>query len=351
MKLDLNIKKKRNWPKLLAVLAVTAIIVIITSVVISRQIYYSNLRPLDSSSQKTIVVEIPVGYSLQEVADKLKELKVIRSDWAFTQYVRDKHASNDLKAGTYELSPGQSVAEIVAIITGGKISSNLITILPGQRLDQIRKMFANNGYSQADIDKALDPNTYKNHPALVDKPVDASLEGYLYPESFQKTSTTKPEVIVKQSLDEMQKRLTPSLRAEFVSRGLTVHQGIILASIIEKEADKQADREKVAQVFYKRIANGMALESDATAIYGAALANQPLSVTYDSDYNTYSHKGLPPGPISNVSESSLHSVARPASTSYLFFVAGDDGTVHFTNTREEHEAKVRQYCKKQCAPH
>jgi len=338
MKLPPKLKKLAQWPMIAVVVIVLAIVVVITSVVIARQIYHSNLKPLNSLDQKSITIEISQGSTLDEVAELLKNKKIIKSDWAFKQYVRDKNASNELKAGTYELSPAQSVSEIVAIITGGKIASNLITILPGHRLDQLKKMFMNNGFSEAEVDKALNPDLYKNHPALVDKPAEASLEGYLYPESFQKTSETKPEDIIRQSLDEMQKRLTPRKRQDFVAQGLTAHQAIILASIVEREADRQADRDQIAQVFLNRLRTGMRLESDATGVYG-------------EPYNTYAHDGLPPGPISNVSESSLNAVAHPAGTSYLYFVAGDDGKVYFSYTKEEHESLVREHCKKLCAPH
>lgn len=348
MKYKLNAKSFRRWPQLIVTLAALAAFIGVSSVVIARHIYSTNLKPLNSSSQKSLSVNIPTGSSLKDVAKILKTQGIIRSEWAFTQYVRDKNASDDLKAGTYELSPSQSVQEIVSIITGGKIAANLITILPGQRLDQIKKMFVNSGFTQADVDQAFNPDLYKDHPALVDKPAGASLEGYLYPESFQKTSDTKPQEIVKESLDEMQKRLTPDLRAAISQQGLNVYQGIIMASMVEREADKPQDRQQVAQVFLSRLRNGMVLGSDVTAFYGAIVNGQPPSVNYDSVYNTRLHPGLPPGPISNVSSSSLNAVAHPAQTSYLYFVAGDDGTVYFSNTQAEHDAQVRQYCHKLC---
>ncbi len=348
MKYKYSPKRLRRWPRVAAIVLTVAVVSIVGSVLVARHIYNSNLRPLNSSSQRSVAITIVSGSSLKDISILLKKHGLIRSEWAFTQYVRNREASNDLKAGTYELSPRQSVPEIVAIITGGKISANLITILPGQRLDQIKKTFVNSGFSAKDVDRALNPALYKNHPALVDKPSGASLEGYLYPESFQKTGT--PEDIIRQSLDEMQKRLTPDVRNAIQSQGLSVHQGIILASIAEKEADKPEDRSRIVQVFLSRIHLGMRLESDVTAFYGAAIAGQPLSVNYNSRYNTYFHGGLPPGPISNVSESSLNAVAHPAHTNYLYFLAGDDGTVYFAQTQVEHDDQIARYCKTLCAP-
>lgn len=340
--------KKKDWTQAV-ILAIALILVIgIGGAMVARHIYHEELKPV-SAGKHTVTVEIPVGANLKDVAAILKKNHIIRSDWAFAQYVRNKQAEEDIKAGTYELSPSQSVQEIVSIITQGKVASDLVTILPGQRLDQIKATFIRNGYSKASVEQAFNPSLYKDHPALVDKPVGASLEGYLYPESFQKTSDTTPETIIRESLDEMQKRLTPDLRAAIEARGLTVYQGITMASIIEREADNTTDRNQVAQVFYSRLNADMRLQSDVTAFYGAVIAGQTPSVNYNSRYNTYFHDGLPPGPISNVSEESLKAVAHPANTDYLYFVAGDDGKVYFSSTQAEHDALVKKYCHKLCS--
>ncbi len=339
--------RRSSWPKIVSIIVAIVLLVIASTALIAHRVYDVNLKPV-AANQKTMTVTIPLGYSLKQVANLLKDKRIIRSDWAFSQYVRNQQADNDIKAGTYELSPSQSVPEIVSIITEGKIKTDLITILPGQRLDQIRKTFINSGFSAASVDTALNPDLYKDHPALVDKPSGASLEGYLYPDSFQKTSDTTPEIIIRLSLDQMQKQLTPELRNALVTQGLSVHQGITLASMVEQEANKPDDRSQVAQVFLSRLHNSIRLESDVTAFYGATLAGQPKSVSYDSPYNTYLHDGLPAGPISNVTVSSLQAVAHPATGSYLYFIAGDDGTVHFSQTLQEHNAQIDQYCHKAC---
>jgi UPF0755 protein len=171
----------------------------------------------------------------------------------------------------------------------------------------------------------------------------------LYPDSFQKTATTDPKTIVAESLAEMQKHLTPDIRTGFAKQGLTVYQGVTLASIVEQEVPGQDDRNQAAQVFLKRLKIGMVLGSDVTAFYGAIKDGVPPSVTYDSPYNTRIHKGLPPGPISNVTDSSLYAVAHPANTDWLYFVAGDDGKTYFAKTEADHEANVSNYCHKLCS--
>jgi UPF0755 protein len=216
-------------------------------------------------------------------------------------------------------------------------------------LDQIKTSFVRAGYSSQAVDAAFNSAQYAASPALADKPAGASLEGFLYPDSYQKDANTDASTIVSESLKEMEQHLTPDIRAAFAAQGLSVYQGVTLASIVEQEVSKTSDRTQAAQVFLTRLHTGMALGSDVTAFYGARINGQAPSTTYDSPYNTLLHKGLPPGPISNVSESSLEAVAHPASTDWLFFVSGDNGNTYFSRTVEEHEALTAQYCHKLCS--
>jgi UPF0755 protein len=339
---------RRRWPKRLLFIAVTAIVLVVTATTVVRYLYNQNLKPASTSKQvQTVVIE--EGATADAIAQRLEEKGLIRSAWAFKLYISSKEVRNALQAGTYELTPSQGVPEIVAQLTHGKIATNLVTILPGQRIDQLRNRLIQEGFAERDVDNALNPASYIGHPALVDKPANASLEGYLYPESYQRTGSTTANTIVAGALDEMNKHLTPDLRTALARQGLSTYQGIILASIVEKEVSKQTDRDQVAQVFLSRIEIGMRLQSDATASYGAVLAGQTPSSSYDSPYNTYRYDGLTPTPISNVTSSSLRAVANPSNTDWLYFVSGDDGTTHFSRTLAEQEANIRQYCKELCS--
>lgn len=353
----LDVIKKRRWPKVLLIAGIVALIFMISTVLVIRRTYEQNLRPI-SNSQEIREVTVPLGASVKEIAQILHDSKLIKSAWAFEWYVRNNNAREALQAGVYPLRANQSVEEIVSILTNGKVSTDLVTILPGKRIDQIKQTLINNGYEESDIDNALNPATFTGHPALVDKPADASLEGYIYPESFLKTSNTKPEEIIRGSLDEMQKFLTPDLRANIARQGLSVHEAITLASIIEQESGNEADKKTIAQVFLKRLRDGMRLESDATASYGAALSgelenlSESQSLQYDSLYNTYQTDGLPPGPISNFNISSLEAVANPSTTDFLYFVADDEGVdkgkSFFSRTLQEHQVNIAEHCKILC---
>lgn len=343
-----NQPSRRRWPRRVLVLLLIGIILVVGATGAVRYVYNQNLKPL-STNQEAHLITIEQGATVDAIAKKLEQEKLIRSAWAFRLYVSSKEVRNALQAGSYELAANQSVAEIVSQLTRGKVATNLVTILPGQRMDQVRKRFIQEGFKESEIDSAISPLIFSTHPALVDKPATASLEGYLYPDSYQKSSSTVAADVIGAALDEMNKQLTPDLRSAFAKQGLSTYQAIILASIVEKEVSKQADRDQVAQVFLKRLKIGMRLQSDATASYGAVLANQKPSSSYPSAYNTYLNEGLPPTPISNVSGSSLKAVAYPTTTDWLYFVSGDDGITHFSRTLAEHESNVRLFCTQLCA--
>jgi len=340
-------RRQRPWLKrvLVACGGLFALLVLATAGV--WYFYSQNLKPV-SDHATTQTVTIQSGSSPAQIADLLHDKGVIRSAWTFEAYIRHMGVGADLQAGTYSVSATQSVQDIVSQLTHGKVKTELITILPGQRLDQIEQSLINDGFSKADVEAALQASTYENNAALVDKPVGNTLEGYLYPDSFQRTDTTTASQIVQESIAEMQTHLTPDLRAAFAKEGLSTYQGIVLASIITKEVNTPADRSQAAQVFLKRLNTGMTLGSDVTALYGSRLAGQGTSLSYDSPYNTLIHLGLPPTPISNVDNSALQAVAHPANTDWLYFVTGDDGATHFASTFEEHQANTQQYCHKLC---
>lgn len=338
-------KSKRLRLLFITVAFIVSLIIVLA--VLSSMFYRANLRAVNTSSQ-TVAITVSPGDNTQVIAKKLKAAKLIRNEYVFEYYARIHNASQYLQAGTYNLAPNQSIPTIIAQLTHGKVATSLVTILPGQRLDQIRQSLIEQGFSAAAVDAALAPAQYENSAVFAGKPVGNSLEGYLYPDSFQRSAETTPNTIIEQSLTEMQKHLTPGITAAFAKQGLTPYQGIIIASIVEKEVTKQSDRSQAAQVFLKRLQLGMPLGSDVTAFYGSELAGRGQDVRYDTPYNTRIHTGLPPTPISNVSESSLQAVAHPSATDWLFFVAGDDGTTYFSKTQAEHEALTAQYCHRLC---
>lgn len=339
---------RTRLPRRVGVILVILVVLLLSGVVLARHAYNVGLRPV-GTSQKAQIFTVESGASVKEIGSSLEKAKLIKSAWAFELYIHSKELGSKLQAGTYAFSPSQGTKSIVSTLTKGTVATDLVTILPGRRIDQVRADLINDGFKPGDVDKALDPAQYADLPALAYKPASVNtLEGLLWPESFQRDAATPPTVIIRQSLEEMGKHLTPDVQAAFASQGLTTYQGLILASIVIQEVNKTDDQTQAAQVFLKRLKAGSLLGSDVTARYGAIAAGKPPSLTYDSPYNTHIHPGLPPTPISTISASALDAAASPAGTDWLYFVTGDDGTTHFSKTLEEHQALTEKYCHKLC---
>jgi UPF0755 protein len=315
------------------------LLVIIGSFIVNHS-YANRLKPL-SDSTTTQYVTIASGASPTDIGQLLFDSHLIRSSDAFVWYVTTHNQRDKLQAGTYRLAPNMSTPTIATMIANGKVASDLVTIIPGQTLSEIRKVFITAGFTVNGVDTALRADQYKGNAALADNPPTATLEGFLYPDSYQKTSATTPQEIVAQSLGEMQQHMTPDIRNGFAAQGLTIYQGVTLASIVEQEVPAQSDRVQVAQVFLSRLRQNMKLGSNVTKDYAKA-ANDP-------SYDTFQVPALPAGPIGAISDGSLQAVAHPANTDWLYFVTGDDKHTYFSHTYAEHQALVAKYCHKLCS--
>lgn len=340
-------KPKNRWRRV-AVISLIVIGVLMAIALVGSRIWYDqNTKPFTTQS-RIITVEIPVNSSVSQIADLLKQAEVIKSTLAFKIYVRGNEKATDLRFGVYDFDSSLSVPEIVDILISGQEASELFTIPPGLRLDQVKARFLKNGFDETEVNNALDPVQYEDHPALVSKPKGDSLEGYLYPESFQRTSATTVKELVNLSLDEMVKRLTPERIKAFSKQGLSPHEAVTLASIIEKEVHLAEDRRVVAQIFLKRLKEGITLGSDVTYEYASAVNGGIAWPGLDDPYNTRLYGGLPPGPIANFDETALEAVANPADTEYLFFLSGDDGKTYYGRNLVEHDRNISEHCQVKC---
>jgi UPF0755 protein len=330
-------------------LIVAAIIVLIIAGGYGLHTWYNhNLGPVSSSTQ-IIEFKVESGASLRQIAAGLKDDGLIRSAQAFETYVRGRHLYSKIKAGTYALRPSMSTPEIVSKLVNGEVSTSYFTILPGKTIGDIKQAFKQQGYKDAEIAAAFNTASYAGEPILNYLPAGASLEGFLYPDSFQREESTPASTIIRESLEEMQTHLTPEVISGLAAQGLTPYQGVTLASIVYQESGSSVAEPTIAQVFLLRMKQGMPLQSNVTANYAADLAGVARTVAINSPYNTYLHTGLPPGPIGNMPDTALNAVIHPSNTSYLYFIAGDDGTIHFSTTAAQHEQAIHQYCHKLCA--
>lgn len=310
--------------------------------------YTSQLAPVNAADVDKKLVSIESGATPDQIAALLEDEKVIRSATAFLWYARVQGLQNTLQAGAYRLSPSESTPQIVEHISGGKVDTFNITFIPGATVADNREVFISAGYSEEEI-RAAFSKTYDS-PLFQGKPAEADLEGYIYGETYNVSSTASVEDILNLTFDEFYSVVQENNLVErYQAQGLSLFQGITLASIVQREASSTVnDMAQISQVFHRRLSIGMPLGSDPTYQYAADKLGVARSTTLDSPYNTRIHAGLPPGPIAAPGEDALIAVASPAAGDYLYFLSGDDDVTYFSRTFEEHEQNIVNHCQKKC---
>jgi UPF0755 protein len=284
------------------------------------------------------------GYSTRRIAAELKAAGVIRSELVFRVW-HELHPKPSLKAGEYRFERAATLPQVYERIARGDIYFHVVTIPEGYTMFDIAKVMEEAGLgSAADFLHVAETETQLISDLA---PEATSLEGYLFPNTYQFTRT--------QSLEEMAAAMVHQFRVVAQQIGLGVGPNsdvpsvVTMASIVEKETAAPEERARVASVYYNRLAQKMALDADPSVIYAELLAgtyqgslhHDDLAV--DSPYNTYRFPGLPPGPIGNPGRSALQAALHPDSTDFLYFVSDDNGHHRFARSLEEHNRNVAAY--------
>lgn len=342
----LTIKKRFTRKKILLFSGVGVLVLLIGLLVGGWIWYQSLLAPLGSNQNEKIKVTIAPSTTPAAIGEILFEKKIIRSTQAFGIYTRLSGTQNQLQAGTYRLSPSESTPQIVEHLTNGNVDTFNVTFLPGATLQDNREVLIEAGYTEEEVDVAFNAS-YTS--ALFDtKPATADLEGYIYGDTYKFGSGATVAEILEYTFETYLSVIESNALVEkFKAQGLTLYEGITLASIIQRESGGN-DQAQIAQVFFSRLALDMVLGSDVTYQYIADKTGVPRDVNLDSPYNTRRYPGLPPGPISAPGLAALKAVADPAEGDYLFFLSGDDNITYFGRTVQEHEQNIADHCKKKC---
>lgn len=339
--------RKPRRKRILWILA--AIIVLIGLVCGGAYLWYAQqLSAVNASDTTKQLVKIESGTTPTQIADKLEQSGLVRNATVFLWYSRLNGVQNKLQAGSYRLSPSESTPEIINHIVNGSVDTFSITFLPGSTLAQNRKVLIDAGYSESTVDAAL--NASYDSPLFAGKPAGTDLEGYLYGETYTFNTDTSVEAILEKVFEEFYAVVKENdLVDKYADHGLSLYEGITLASIIQREASVGGtDMPQIAQVFYSRYAIGMPLGSDVTYQYIADKTGVARDTNLDSPYNTRRYAGLPPGPIAVPGEKALLATANPAEGDYLYFLSGDDGVTYFARTSAEHEANIQNHCQAKC---
>jgi len=343
----LKVKKSSKGKKIALFTLLGLFIIILGLAAAGYSWYQSQLSPVGSNKDELVKVTIPKDSAPSTIGQILKEKNVIRSEEAFALYTRISKTQNSLQAGAYRISPSESTPEIVEHLTSGRVDTFDITFLPGSTLAQNRQVLIKAGFSESEVDAGLSASY--DSPLFDGKPASADLEGYIYGETYKFGSDATVKEILAHTFEIYNEFVSENdLVAKFKAQDLTLYQGIILASIVQRESIG-GDEPEIASVFYNRLANGTELGSDVTYQYIADKTGVARDVNLDSPYNTRRYTGLPPGPIAAPGKNALLAVANPAQTDYLFFLSGDDDVTYYGTTLAEHEENIKAHCQQKCS--
>jgi UPF0755 protein len=321
---------------------------LVAAIVMGRYAYRALYTPKPLHPREHLFTIDP-GSSLSGIAAKLQREGIIRSDLAFAIYARLRNMDASLQAGTYLFSGSVSGAEVLDRIASGDavFDEVRVTIREGWSANDIENHLEAIGlYEKEEFATAVVmQQAYRDLWILEGLEDDTILDGYLFPETYRVFADSTPRDLVRRMVQTLQRRMTDSMLDDIAAQGRSVHDVLTLASIVEKESPVP-DMPDVAGVFYKRLQQGMLLESDATVNYVLGTSKrQPTfaDTEVQHPYNTYENPGLPPGPIGNPGMAAIRAAIYPAENPYFYFLHPPSGETVFSQTFAEHLANKARY--------
>lgn len=348
-------EKKKEVKIVRRIVLVITLIVLIVGLIGGRSVYKyitGALQPIDPNSEEVIEVEIPIGSGLDTISVKLAEKGIVKDARIFKYYAKLNNESK-FQAGTYGLTKAMTFDELIESLKTGRVYREPVftmTVPEGLTLQQIatvvekrtgipEKEFLDYVNDEATISMLIGKYSTVLTEDILAENIKYPLEGYLFPATYP-FYEEKPTVatVVDTMVHATVTNVTPFIDY-LQGEEKSVHWLLTFASLLEEEATAQSDRETIASVFYNRMKIDMPLQTDPTVLY--ALGKHKNRVLYadlevQDPYNTYVHKGLPPGPIAGAGKSSIEAVIDPSQTDYLFFLADKEGVNHFTDSYDQH---------------
>lgn len=300
--------------------------------------------PFRGYDEQAVIVEIPRGWHSGAILERLRREGVLRDDFVPLAYLKILRRGDSLKAGVYEFDRAMTPIDVIDKVVRGDTVFRTVVIREGVDRFVVGQLMAQAGFGDEETWEEV-----TSDPELIrDIAPDAeSLEGYLFPDTYKLTPGTSPSRIAAVMVQNFRDKFGDQLA--YISTGLSPHETVILASIVETEAQLPEERPLIASVYHNRVRNGMLLGADPTVIYGMKLEGtwdgniRREDLQSDHPYNTYRVRGLPPGPIANPGLASLEAAARPASSDFLYFVSRNDGSHVFARSLAEHNRNVQEY--------
>ena len=314
-------------------------------------------RPYTHSATEKIITISPKS-STSFIVSKLHQEGVISNPTAVSLWLKTFGRGKVLKTGDYQFDSPITPLQVIDKLVRADVATRKVTIPEGYNQWEIADKLAAPlpGMKEpppANRDELLP--LFKNTKLISDlDPKATDLEGYLFPDTYEYTTTTTRAQLVEAMVKRFRKVYTGELQSKARALGMNTRQAITMASLIEKEAKVDKDREVISQVYHKRLKLRMNLACDPTVIYGAILAGKykwngkiyQSDLDRDTHYNTYKYPGMPPGPIASAGKRAIEAALNPAQTDYLFFVVDGvkrDGSHIFTTNGADHERAVSAY--------
>lgn len=300
-----------------------------------------------NGTDQVVIYEVLPQTSFLRIAEDLEQRGLIKNKTFFNAYARLTRQRSKIKAGEYGFKTSMKPAEVLQVLISGKSIARTFTVSEGLNIFEIAALYEKLKFGQAKdfLKLAFDAQLIKKELGFEAQ----SLEGYLYPETYQITKYTS----TKDLITAMVRRffiVFEETQRQSVVKNLSPQQVVTLASIIEKETGAPQERTIISAVFHNRLAIKMKLQTDPTIIYGKAIKTGQVEISITradllqpTPYNTYVIPSLPPGPISNPGREALLAAVRPAPVKYLYFVSQNDGTHVFSETYAQHSSAVRQF--------
>lgn len=332
----------RRLALLVYVIAITmAVAVPVTAFFFLVSLY----EPVSPGSDVRFTVEIPEGSHTRSIGAILHEKGLIKSEAVFRLLARWSKKDGRLKAGEYELGPGMALSQILEKLYRGEAVRRSFTVPEGLTVKETARLLAEKG-----IGPAAEMSAALSDPALISDLVPAHVEGleyptegYLFPDTYVFQGKPPAREIARMMVGRFRDIWSEELARRAREGGLSLHEVVTLASIVEREARAPEERPIIAGVYLNRLRQGMKLDADPTVRYALGKKTEPLlykDLKVESPYNTYLHAGLPPGPIASPGLDSIRAVLNPADVPYLYFVAESDGRHVFSRTLSEHNRNV-----------
>lgn len=342
----INLGRKKSKNKLVKK------ILILAAIVLALGFFYYNSsvnNPVSNDSNPVRFVVEP-GWGSTRISHELADVGLINNAYVFQLYVWQKGIDSKLQDGEYFFSKSQNLKEIAEILNRGAGASKEITLTflegwtIGDMADYLEKQGIGSRNEFLGIVQKKAP-WWDDYEVLKSKPRNLDLEGYLFPDTYRVYRDATSADVVKKMLGTLEVRMEP-LFDDIEAQGKSVHEILTLASILEKEVKGLFDKQNVADIFYKRLDAGIALQSDATVNYATGKSTPRASASdlqIESEYNTYKYRGLPPGPISNPGYESIEAAVHPISNSYYYFLTTPKGEVIYNIDFEGHVADKNKY--------